>query len=141
MPLVRITVRDDTSAESQRAISDGVHRAMLATIGIPEADHFQIIDRRPADSIIADPGYLLDDGERRNVVFVEITLVAGRSQEKKRALFAAVATELGQVGVRPEDVFVVLRETQREDWSMGNGESQILDPELLKRHGWTPPTK
>ncbi len=33
----------------------------------------------------------------------------------------------------------MLRETEREDWSFGNGEAQVLDTELLKRYGWTPP--
>ncbi len=138
MPLVRITVRDDTSPDLQQAISAGVHRAMMATIGIPEGDRFQIIDRRPADSLIADPEYL--GVARQNVVFVEIMLVSGRTVEKKKALYAAVAKELGAAGVRTEDVFVVLRESERENWSLGNGEAQVLDTELLKRYGWTPPT-
>jgi phenylpyruvate tautomerase PptA (4-oxalocrotonate tautomerase family) len=77
---------------------------------------------------------------RQNVVFVEITLVRGRTVEKKKALYAAVAKELGAAGVRPDDVFVVLHETERADWSFGNGEAQVLDTELLKRYGWTPPT-
>jgi phenylpyruvate tautomerase PptA (4-oxalocrotonate tautomerase family) len=138
MPLVRITVRDDTSPDRQQAISAGVHRAMVATIGIPDGDRFQIIDRRPGDALIADPEYL--GVARQNVVFVEITLVAGRTVEKKKALYAAVAKELGAAGVRTDDVFVVLHETAREDWSFGNGEAQVLDTELLKRYGWTPPT-
>lgn len=138
MPLVRITVRDDTSPDLQQAISAGVHRAMVATIGIPEGDRFQIVDRRPADALVADPEYL--GVARQNVVFVEITLVRGRTVEKKKALYAAIAKELGAAGVRTDDVFVVLHETEREDWSFGNGEAQVLDTELLKRYGWTPPT-
>jgi hypothetical protein len=42
--------------------------------------------------------------------------------------------------VRREDVFTVLYETGREDWSLGNGEAQMLDEALLRRHGWTPPS-
>jgi phenylpyruvate tautomerase PptA (4-oxalocrotonate tautomerase family) len=137
MPLVRITLRDDTSADTQQAIAAGVHRAMVATIGIPAGDRFQIIDRRPADALIADPEYL--GVARENVVFVEITLAKGRTAERKKELYQAVAKQLELAGVRVEDVFIVLHETGREDWSVGNGETQLLDEELLKRWGWTPP--
>jgi phenylpyruvate tautomerase PptA (4-oxalocrotonate tautomerase family) len=138
MPLVTITLRDDTAPESQRAIADGVHRAMVAAIGIPEADRFQVINARPAGSVIAHPTYLGVD--RQNVVIVEIRLVRGRPAEKKQALFRAIADELGAVGVRTEDVMVVLTENGREDWSLGDGAAQLLDEELLKAHGWTPPS-
>jgi phenylpyruvate tautomerase PptA (4-oxalocrotonate tautomerase family) len=138
MPLVRITLRDDTPSDTRRAIADGVHRAMVAAIGIPDGDRFQVLDARPADSIIADPGYLGVD--RQNVVFVQITLVRGRSAEKKQALYRAVADELATAGVRAADVVVVLTETGREDWSLGDGAAQLLDEELLRRHGWTPPS-
>lgn len=110
---------------------------MVAAIGIPDSDRFQLIDQLPAGSIIADPGYL--GVERRNPVFIQISLVRGRTEEKKRALYRAIADELAAAGVRPEDVFVVLTETGREDWSVGNGDAQLLDPELLARHGWRPP--
>jgi phenylpyruvate tautomerase PptA (4-oxalocrotonate tautomerase family) len=138
MPLVRITLRDDTAPDTQRAIADGVHRAMVAAIGIPQGDRFQVIEQRPAESFIADPDYL--GVSRRDPVFIEITLVRGRTVEKKQNLYRAVADELVAVGVRGEDVLIVLHETGREDWSMGNGEAQLLDEELLRRHGWTPPS-
>jgi phenylpyruvate tautomerase PptA (4-oxalocrotonate tautomerase family) len=138
MPLVRITVRDDTDAATRRAIADGVHRGMVAALGIPPNDRFQIIDQRPAESIIADPEYLGVD--RHNIVIIEITLARGRNLEKKQALYSTVADELIEVGVRGEDVMIVLHETGREDWSLGNGEAQLLNEELLRRYGWTPPS-
>jgi phenylpyruvate tautomerase PptA (4-oxalocrotonate tautomerase family) len=137
MPLVRITVRDDTSSDTQQAIADGVHRAMVAAIGIPSGDRFQVIDGRPADALIADPEYL--GVARQNPVFVEITLAPGRTVERKQSLYQGIAKQLESAGVRVEDVIVVLHENPRENWSLGNGEAQMLDTELLKRWGWTPP--
>jgi len=136
MPVMRISLRADTPADIQRAIADGVHRAMVDALGLPEADRFQIIDQLPAEALIADPGYL--GVSRRNVVFVNITLVP-RSPEKKAALFAAIAEQLAKAGVRSEDLFVTLTVNGRDDWSVGNGEQQLLDDDLLRRHGWTPP--
>ena len=72
MPVMRISLRADTPADTQRAIADGVHRAMVDALGLPEADRFQIIERLPAEALIADPGYL--GVSRRNVVFVSQAL-------------------------------------------------------------------
>jgi hypothetical protein len=40
MPLVRI-LREGTTSEYRRAIGDGVHRAMVKTIAIPEETIFR----------------------------------------------------------------------------------------------------
>jgi phenylpyruvate tautomerase PptA (4-oxalocrotonate tautomerase family) len=135
---MRISLRADTPADTQRAIAEGVHRALVDAIGIPEADRFQIIEQFPTEALIADPEYL--GVSRQNVVFVNISLARGRSPEKKAALFAGIAKHLGKAGVRGEDVFVTLSENGRDDWSVGNGQQQLMDDELLRRHGWTPPT-
>ncbi len=137
MPLVRITLDTTTPAEQRRAISDGVHSAMVAALGIPKADHFQVIDERPAESLIFDEGYL--GPSREHVVFIQIWLVRGRTIDQKKALYRQIADTLADTGVRPDDVFIQLTETSREDWSFGNGEAQALDTELLMKHGWTPP--
>jgi hypothetical protein len=59
----------------------------------------------------------------------------------KAALFAEIANQLAAAGVRSEDVFVTLTVNGRDDWSVGNGEQQLLDEELLRQHGWIPPTR
>ena len=137
MPLVRISLRADTPAATQRAIADGVWRALVDALGIPKGDRFQIIDTHPAEALIADPEYL--GGTRQNVVFVQILLVRGRTSETKGKLFAEISKHLTQVGVRGEDVFVTLTENGRDDFSVGNGEQQLLDEELLRRYGWNAP--
>jgi phenylpyruvate tautomerase PptA (4-oxalocrotonate tautomerase family) len=124
MPLVRIDVLPGRTPEQLRAIADGVHRALIEAIGIPEADRFQVISQNTRDSLLFDPGYL---GIRRTeeVVFVQITMSSGRTLEQKKALFAAIARNLAtDPGVRPEDVFVNLVEVAKENWSFGNGIAQ-----------------
>jgi phenylpyruvate tautomerase PptA (4-oxalocrotonate tautomerase family) len=138
MPLARITLRAGTPARTQQAIADGVHKAMVEVIGIPMADRFLIIDERPAGAMMFDPTYL--GVHRENAICVEITLAPGRPTETKRAFYRSVADKLHAAGVRREDVFIILHESQRENWSLGNGEAQLLDTELLRRHGWTPPS-
>jgi phenylpyruvate tautomerase PptA (4-oxalocrotonate tautomerase family) len=137
MPFVRITLGADRPEPQRDAIADGVHNAMISSIGIPKGDRFQVVDVRPSTALHFDPEYL--DVDRRDPVLVEITLVAGRSQDLKRALYRDVAANLAAAGVRAEDVMVILHENTREDWSFGNGDMQMLDEPLLRRYGWRPP--
>ncbi len=124
MPLVQISLREGKSATYRRAIGDSVHRAMVETINVPALDRFQVITEHSPDSLIYDPTYL---GIQRtdDVIFVQITLNAGRSTEQKRALYARM-TELlsNSPGVRPQDVLISLVEVARENWSFGNGQAQ-----------------
>jgi len=124
MPLIRISLREGKPAAYRRAIADAVHRAMVETIDVPPLDRFQVITEHPADGLVYDPAYL---GIQRTdaVVLVQITLNAGRSVEKKKALYARMADLLAESpGLRREDVFVSLVEVARENWSFGNGVAQ-----------------
>jgi 4-oxalocrotonate tautomerase len=124
MPLVRIDLRAGRSPAVRQALGDAVHQAMVDTIKIPPDDRFQVITEHSGDGIVYDPGYL---GVARSdgIVFVQITLNAGRTVEQKRALYARIA-ELVQerAEVRPEDVLVSLVEVARENWSFGSGVAQ-----------------
>lgn len=125
MPLVRIAVSSAKDAAVVQAISDGVHRALVGAIGIPEDDRFQIISTHAEGELVFDPGYL--GIERRDVVFVQITLVAGRTDERKKDLYQQIVANLeADAGVRREDVLIALTENARIDWSVGNGEAQLV---------------
>jgi phenylpyruvate tautomerase PptA (4-oxalocrotonate tautomerase family) len=124
MPLVRISLREGKPETYRRALADGIHRAMVDAINVPPLDRFQVITEHPAESLIYDPAYLgivrSDD-----VVFVQITLNAGRSTEQKRALYARMAELLqASPGLRPQDLLISLVEVSRENWSFGNGQAQ-----------------
>ncbi len=121
MPLVRMTLAAGRPAADRRRIADAVHQALVETANVPADDRFQVVQEVPADSLIWDAGYL---GQSRSpqVVFIEITLNAGRTVEVKKALYAAIAAGLGKAaGVRPDDVLVNLVEVPRENWSFGGG--------------------
>ncbi|KMO37727.1 hypothetical protein VQ02_12960 [Methylobacterium variabile] len=125
MPLVHISLKRERPPEERRAIADAVHAALTQSIGVPADDRFQVVSSR-FDDLIYDPGYL---GVARSdgLVIVQIQLSTGRSVAQKKALFRAVADNLGAAGVRPEDVFVTLVEIARENWSFGNGIAHYAD--------------
>ena len=124
MPLVRISLRAGKSPEYARQVGAAVHRAMVEAINVPPQDEFQVLTEHPVHGLVADASYL-DIQRSPDVVFVQITLNAGRTLEQKKALYARIVELLKESpGVRPEDVLVNLVEVARENWSFGNGIAQ-----------------
>jgi phenylpyruvate tautomerase PptA (4-oxalocrotonate tautomerase family) len=127
MPLVRIDLRSGKSAEYRKALGDGVHRAMIDALAIPPDDRFQVITEHPAEGLIYDAHYL-SIPRTDNVVFVQITLSAGRKPQQKRKLFKRMAEILAESpGLKPQELVINLVEVVWENWSFGNGEAQYMD--------------
>jgi phenylpyruvate tautomerase PptA (4-oxalocrotonate tautomerase family) len=127
MPFVRISLRQGTQPEYRKAIADGVHQAMIDALAIPPDDRFQVISEHAPENLIYDPHYL---GITRTdkVVFIQITLSAGRKPGQKRALYKRVSELLSKSpGVRPEDVLINLVEVAWENWSFGKGVGQYMN--------------
>jgi phenylpyruvate tautomerase PptA (4-oxalocrotonate tautomerase family) len=121
MPLVRISLLQGKPADYRAAIGEAVHRAMVETINCPPLDRFQVITEHPRGDIAYDPTYL-DIARTDDVVFIQITLNAGRSIEMKRALYKRIAELLGDnPGIRQQNVLINLVDVQKENWSFGNG--------------------
>ncbi|GGX37732.1 tautomerase family protein [Streptomyces noursei] len=126
MPFVRI---DALRADGERlgALGRAVRDALIETIGIPPDDHFQVlVGHDGVNSTLRHGTYLgvqRDDG----IVYVAITLRAGRTDEQKQALYRRIA-ELAQeyAGTEPRNVFVTLTENQSIDWSLGHGVAQYV---------------
>ena len=129
MPLVRIDVNQGRSPEQLHALSRSIHNAILAEYGIPERDYFHVLTEHPQGQIIAQDAGL---GFERtpDVVMIQIFTQAGRSQEAKQSLFAAIAANLEAAGIAGEDVFIGYVENAAGDWSFGFGRAQYVNGEL-----------
>lgn len=124
MPFARIDLAEGQSDDYRQTIGDVVYNAMIATLGVPEGDRFQVINEHRAQNFIFDPDYL---GIHRSndCVFIQVTLLAGRTVHQKSAFYKAIADGLHErLGMRREDVVINLVENSKEDWSFGNGEAQ-----------------
>ncbi|GIL38539.1 tautomerase family protein [Roseiterribacter gracilis] len=122
MPLVRLTTGPSRDAASRRAIADAAHAVLIRTLVAPADDRFQLLETRDTTGFIADPAYLGMD--RRDPVLIEVTCKRGRSDDQKRAFYAGLAAALEPVGVRGDDLIVVLTENDGVDWSFGRGVAQ-----------------
>jgi 4-oxalocrotonate tautomerase len=127
MPFVRISLRQGTSPDYRQALADGVHRALTESIAIPPGDRFQVISEHAPGDLIYDPAYLGVSRSER-VVFVQITMSAGRKPQQKRTLYKRMAEILAESpGLRPEDLLINLVEVAWENWSFGNGQAHYMD--------------
>src|SRR5260370_8887419 len=120
MPLVRISLRQGTTAEYRKALADGVHRSMVEAISIPPDDRFQVITEHPPEALIYDPQYL---GVRRSdrIVFVQITLSSGRKPQQKRNLYERMAEILPHSpALPPQHPLINLAETLWNTCSFAN---------------------
>jgi|SRR5690242_10993590 4-oxalocrotonate tautomerase len=124
MPLVRIDLRRGKPAEYRKALAGIVYTAMRETIDVPENDKFLIMTEHAPEELDVAENYL-GSTFSNDIVFIQITLNAGRSLEKKRALYQSIAGDLAaQLQIRPDDVFISLVEVAKENWSFGRGIAQ-----------------
>jgi 4-oxalocrotonate tautomerase len=78
--------------------------------------------------MIADPNYL---GIKReaDVVFIQVTMNAGRTLDQKKSFYKKIADRLNErLGLRRENVLINLVEVAKENWSFGNGIAQYAEP-------------
>jgi phenylpyruvate tautomerase PptA (4-oxalocrotonate tautomerase family) len=130
MPLVRVDVAADTSAQVVAAIGDVIYEAMVNTANVPEHDKFQIFNRHGNDELVYPAAGYLGVTYTSNIVFIQVTWNAGRTIEVKKAFYKAVAEGIhAKTGLRKEDVWISLIDVKREDWSFGNGEMQYAPAE------------
>jgi len=124
MPLVRISLRRGKSAVHLAALRNGIYEAMREAFDVPEDDRFILIHQHDADEFDCDPHYLgIDRSE--DLVVVQIACRDSRSTAQKQAFYRRVIEKLAaDPGLRPQDVFINLLETAKENWSFGNGVAQ-----------------
>jgi phenylpyruvate tautomerase PptA (4-oxalocrotonate tautomerase family) len=128
MPIVRIDAPEGLAANRLRGVSDAVHEALVATMNVPPADRFQIINRHAPDALLIDPAY---PGVARtgDAVIIAVALRAGRTDEQKRAFYKALVAEAAaRAAMKPDDLLIALSENALIDWSFGRGEVFAAPP-------------
>ncbi len=122
MPLVTVTVRRPKPPAWKDAVLAAVHGALVGS-GVPQTDLFQRVLELGEEDFRFDPGYPDAASPRTSdFLLVEILLSVGRSVKVKRKILADLVAGLRRdPGLDPENVMVVFRETQWENWSFSGG--------------------
>jgi 4-oxalocrotonate tautomerase len=124
MPLLHISLRAGKPEAYRQAIFDSLYRAMREALSVPEDDQFMTITEHDAANFRYGNGYGV--ARSADVVYIQITVFNTRTAEQKKALFRRVAELLGKnPGIRPEDVFIVILDAAKENWSVGHGLAQF----------------
>ena len=122
MPFVRTAIRQGVDAAAKRHIVEGIHDALVESIGMPTAEMFNLVSLYDPDDFFYDRTFN-NIARSERLVVVEITMRRGRSDAMKKALYAAITANLeARAGVSPKDVFIFMHENDYSDWSVGNGQ-------------------
>lgn len=128
MPLTRISLRAGKSPDYRTALIRGVYAAQRETFAVPEDDLFAVLHEHDAADFAFGHRYL-GVARDEDLVLIQITANATRTIDQTRALYAAIARNLGHdPGVKPGNVFVSLVEVAPENWSFGDGLMQYGPP-------------
>jgi 4-oxalocrotonate tautomerase len=126
MPLVRIDLIEGKSEEYRAKVGDIVYQSLVDVLKVPEHDRFHVIAEHTKGGQPFDHDYL---GIHRSdaCIFIQITLLSGRSVELKQSFYKTLVDRLHEeVKLRIEDAFINLIEVPKENWSFGNGVAQYV---------------
>jgi len=108
MPVIRIEVPEGTSRDKKQCLREGAKQAVIDTLAPKETKYDYVAIRE----VFGDIG----DG----IPLVTVDLRPGREAERKKALADAIAALLKvELGVEPEDVYVLYRENPADNHYCG----------------------
>ena len=125
MPLAKIHVLEGRyDAARLDKLSAAVQEALIAGLGVPPEDFYQIIHVLPRAQYRHTPGFVgltySDD-----LVTLEISFIAGRPREKRLALLKTLNDSVvAATGISPDDLVIYLVEVPGENISFGRGLAQ-----------------
>ena len=124
MPLIHVSMRSGKPDAFRQAIFDGLYRALREALQVPDDDQFMTITEHDASNFRYGAAFGIERSD--DLLYIRITIFDTRTVEQKKALFQRISDILAESpGVRPEDVFVNLIESAKQNWSVGNGIAQF----------------
>ena len=116
MPIVKIEIPAGKTAQYKKAILDGVHQALVEAFKIPDHDRNQKIYE------LTDANREIPSDKTADYIIIEITAFQGRSIAAKRNLYKNIVDQLAsRVGIKGDDVTIVLHEVPLENWGVRGG--------------------
>ncbi len=115
MPNVTIEVRRKYTPADEENIIAAVHAALMDGLKTPEWDKtIRLITHEPHR-------FAVPPGRSDRYTLIDVDLFSGRSIEAKRALYQALVRNLEKLGIPPDHITVLLRESGAENWGIRGG--------------------
>jgi phenylpyruvate tautomerase PptA (4-oxalocrotonate tautomerase family) len=115
MPVVRIDVKKNWPREKQLHFINSLHAAMVEALKIPGRDRTILYTEHQPEHFASPP----DVSE--NYTLIEFSMFPGRSLDAKRNLYQGIVKRLGEIGIEPKDIFILLHESPMENWGIRGG--------------------
>ncbi len=122
MPSTVIEVRRAYPPALEQRLLESVHAALVEAFQIPVEDRCVRLVTHDAARFLCSP----KRSQPERYTIVTITAFAGRSLAAKRRLYAGIVSRLGELGIPPDHVKIILDEVPRENWGLtGKPASEI----------------
>ncbi|MBC1976474.1 tautomerase family protein [Listeria booriae] len=129
MPFVRIEyMKEAHHNKNLNKISKTIQQTLINEFDVPIKDYFQVFQSHETHEFFYDESYFLNSKRSNKLLYIYVTLAPGRSKAEKLRFYKELSTSLStHCGIQTEDIFILLVETERENWSFGNGLAQALE--------------
>ena len=91
-------------------LSDAIHRASTAGLGLPEEKRFHRF------LPLEEWQFFAPSDRSEQYLIIEVSMFEGRPLETKKHFYVRLTEELGREGVSAQDIEVTLTETPRHNW-------------------------
>lgn len=128
MPFVRVDyMKGQYNKQELLDVSKVIQSVLMQDFDVPDKDYFQIFQSHEDFEFCYDPNYF-DVSRTDKLLYIYVTCAPGRSQTKKLRFYKKLSSALyTKCTVTPQNIFIVLIESARENWSFGNGLAQALN--------------
>jgi hypothetical protein len=122
MPLSKIHVPDQLAVKSCQSIAEELHLSLVEICGVNPDDNFCLISRYTQQDMIVHPTFL-GNRDPSLSVFVEITLLTGRTDVQKELFYKDFRKRLNNLGFEANNAIIFLTENNSIDWSFSDAGS------------------
>ena len=124
MPMTKIYLHEGSTPEHRLAISDAIHKSLVAVLGIPDDDKYHIFHELNEGYLISAPvAFGLERGSR--AIFIQ-SYFGPRPVETLKELYSAMVKNLAQLAkLESKDIYINVVESPSANWW---ADGRRLDP-------------
>lgn len=121
MPYTRISLFAGKPASWLEGISSSLQQALEESFDVPKGDCFQVFHQCQSNELVFDKTYYSCNRSNDFVLF-HITAGRERSLAQKEKFYSVLVQNLNaSIGIKSDDVMVVIATTSASDWSFCHG--------------------